>query len=152
MKFKVRLLAIFLIGLFSIQPTISLSDDSLETVQLTLVITAADEINLTAVKQVEKGINSFEAISELVAMKAKETDMGTYEELTISPKMITEFVSFAQKTKLIDEPKNIKANYWDEKKQRIILFVKNLFAILFFLKSSFWRLYFILFNIKFTQS
>ena len=76
MKFKVRLLVIFLIGLFSIQPTISLSDDSLETVQLTLVITAADEINLTAVKQVEKGINSFEAIAQLVAMKAKETDWG----------------------------------------------------------------------------
>ena len=76
MKFKVRILAIFLIGLFSIQPTISLSDDSLETVQLTLVITSADEINLTAVKQVEKGINSFEAISQLVAMEAKETDWG----------------------------------------------------------------------------
>jgi hypothetical protein len=76
MKFKVRLLVIFLIGLFSIQPTMSLSDDSLETVQLTLVITSADEINLTAVKQVEKGINSFEAISELVFMKAKETDWG----------------------------------------------------------------------------
>jgi len=76
MKFKVRILAILLIGLFSIQPTISLSDDSLETVQLTLVITAADEINLTAVKQVEKGINSFEAIAQLVAMKAKETDWG----------------------------------------------------------------------------
>ena len=76
MKFKVRILAIFLIGLFSIQPTISLSDDSLETVQLTLVITSADEINLTAVKQVEKGINSFEAIGQLVAMKAKETDWG----------------------------------------------------------------------------
>ena len=76
MKFKVRILSIFLIGLFSIQPTISLSDDSLMTVQLTLVITSADEINLTAVKQVEKGINSFEAISELVAMEAKETDWG----------------------------------------------------------------------------
>ena len=76
MKFKVRLLVIFLIGLFSIQPTISLSDDSLETVQLTLVITSTDEINLTAVKQVEKGINSFEAIGQLVAMKAKETDWG----------------------------------------------------------------------------
>jgi len=76
MKFKVRILVIFLIGLFSIHPTISLSDDSLETVQLTLVITAADEINLTAVKQVEKGINSFEAIAQLVAMKAKETDWG----------------------------------------------------------------------------
>jgi len=76
MKFKARILAIFFIGLFSIQPTISLSDDSLETVQLTLVITAADEINLTAVKQVEKGVNSFEAISQLVAMEAKETDWG----------------------------------------------------------------------------
>ena len=76
MKFKVRLLVIFLIGLFSIQPTISLSDDSLETVQLTLVITAADEINLTAIKQVEKGINSFKAIGQLVAMEAKETDWG----------------------------------------------------------------------------
>ena len=76
MKFKVRILVIFLIGLFSIQPTISLGDDSLETVQLTLVITSADEINLTAVKQVEKGINSFEAIGQLVAMKAKETEWG----------------------------------------------------------------------------
>ena len=76
MKFKVRILAIFLIGLFSIQPTISLGDDSLETVQLTLVITSADEINVTAVKQVEKGINSFEAIGQLVAMSAKETDWG----------------------------------------------------------------------------
>jgi len=76
MKFKVRILVIFLIGLFSIQPTISLSDDSLETVQFTLVITATDEINLKAVKLVEKGINSFEAIGQLVAMKAKETDWG----------------------------------------------------------------------------
>ena len=76
MKFKVRILAIFLIGLFSIQPTISLSDDLFETVQFTLVITSADEINVTAVKQVEKGINSFEAISQLVAMEAKETDWG----------------------------------------------------------------------------
>jgi len=76
MKFKVHILSIFLIGLFSIQPTISLGDDSLETVQLTLVITSADEINVTAVKQVEKGINSFEAIGELVSMKAKETDWG----------------------------------------------------------------------------
>ena len=76
MKFKVRILAIFLISLFSIQPTISLGDDSLETVQLTLVITSADEINVTAVKQVEKGINSFEAIGQLVAMSVKETDWG----------------------------------------------------------------------------
>ena len=76
MKSKVRILAIFLIGLFAIQPTISLGDDSLKTIQLTLVITSADEISLTAVKQVEKGIDSFEAIGQLVVMKAKETDWG----------------------------------------------------------------------------
>ena len=76
MKFKVRILTIFLIGLFSVQPTISFGEDSLETVQLTLVITSDDKINLTAVKQVEKGINSFEAIGHLVAMEAKETDWG----------------------------------------------------------------------------
>ena len=76
MKFKVRIFAIFIIAMFSIQSTISFGDDSLETVQLTLVITSADEINLTAVKQVEKGINSFEAIGQLVVMEAKETDWG----------------------------------------------------------------------------
>ena len=76
MKFKVRILAIFLIAMFSIQSTISFGDDSIETVQFTLVITSDDEINLTAVKQVEKGINSFEAIGQLVVMEAKETDWG----------------------------------------------------------------------------
>ena len=76
MKFKVRILTILLIGLFSVQPTISFGENSLETVQLTLVITSDDKINLTAVKQVEKGINSFEAIGHLVAMEAKETDWG----------------------------------------------------------------------------
>ena len=76
MKFKVRILSIFLIGLFSIQPTISLGDDSLETIQLTLVITSADKLNVTAVKQVDKGINSYEAIGQLVSMEAKETDWG----------------------------------------------------------------------------
>ena len=73
MKFKVRIFAIFIIAMFSIQSTISFGDDSLETVQLTLAITSADEINLTAVKQVEKGINSFEAIGQLVVMEAKKT-------------------------------------------------------------------------------
>ena len=76
MKFKVRILAIFLIAMFSIQSTISIGDDSLETVQITLVITSADEITLTADKQVEKGINSIEAIGQLVVMEAKETDWG----------------------------------------------------------------------------
>lgn len=76
MKFKVRILSIFFIGLFSIQPAISMGDDSVENIQLSLVITSADEISLTAIKQVEKGINSFEAIGQLVAMEAKETDWG----------------------------------------------------------------------------
>ena len=76
MKFKVRILPIFLIAIFAIQSTISFGDDSLETVQLTLVITSDDEINLTAVKQVERGINSFEAIGQLVVMEAKKTDWG----------------------------------------------------------------------------
>ena len=76
MKYKVRILLIFFIGLFSIQPTVSLGDNSVETVQLTLVITSDDEINLTAIKQVEKGIDSFEAIGQLVVVKAKETDWG----------------------------------------------------------------------------
>ena len=76
MKFKVRILPIFLIAIFAIQSTISFGDDSLETVQLTLVITSADEINLTSVKQVEKGSNSFEAIGQLVVMEAKKTDWG----------------------------------------------------------------------------
>jgi hypothetical protein len=40
------------------------------------VITSADEINLTAIKQVEKGINSFEAITQLVTVGIKETDWG----------------------------------------------------------------------------
>jgi len=40
------------------------------------VITSADEINLTAIKQVEKGINSFEAINQLVIVGIKDTDWG----------------------------------------------------------------------------
>jgi len=36
--------------------SLSYADETTETVQLSLVITAADQINLTAVKQVEKGL------------------------------------------------------------------------------------------------
>ena len=76
MKLNLKILSFFLIGFFSFNPLITLADDAVDTVQLSLVITSADEINLTAIKQVEKGINSFEAITQLVIVGIKETDWG----------------------------------------------------------------------------
>ena len=76
MKLNLKILSLFLIGVFSFNPLITLADSVVDTVQLSLVITSADEINLTAIKQVEKGINSFEAITQLVAVGVKDTDWG----------------------------------------------------------------------------
>ena len=76
MKLNLKILSFFLIGFFSFNPLITLADDAVNTVQLSLVISSADEINLTAIKQVEKGINSFEAISQLVTVGVKDTDWG----------------------------------------------------------------------------
>ena len=76
MKLNLKILSFFLIGFFSFNPLITLADDAVDTVQLSLVISSADEINLTAIKQVEKGINSFEAITQLVTVGIKETDWG----------------------------------------------------------------------------
>lgn len=76
MKLNLKILSFFLIGFFSFNPLITLANDAVDTVQLSLVITSADEINLTAIKQVEKGINSFEAITQLVIVGIKETDWG----------------------------------------------------------------------------
>ena len=76
MKLNLKILSFFLIGFFSFSPAIMLADDVVDTVQFSLVITSADEINLTAIKQVEKGINSFEAISQLVTVGVKDTDWG----------------------------------------------------------------------------
>lgn len=76
MKLNLKILSFFLIGFFSFNPLITLAGDAVDTVQLSLVITSADEINLTAIKQVEKGINSFEAITQLVTVGIKETDWG----------------------------------------------------------------------------
>ena len=76
MKLYFKILSFFLIGLFSFNPLITLADDVVDTVQLSLVISSADEINLTAIKQVEKGINSFEAITQLVTVGIKDTDWG----------------------------------------------------------------------------
>jgi len=76
MKLSLKILSFFLVGFFSFNPLITLADDTIDTVQLSLVITSTDEINLTAIKQVEKGINSFEAINQLVIVGVKDTDWG----------------------------------------------------------------------------
>ena len=76
MKLNLKILSFFLIGFFSFNSLITLADDAVDTVQLSLVISSADEINLTAIKQVEKGINSFEAINQLVIVGVKDTDWG----------------------------------------------------------------------------
>jgi len=76
MKFNLKLLALVLFGFLFLQPTLSFGEDSMETVQLSLVITSADKISLTAVKQVEKGLNSYEAITRLVTVGVKDTSFG----------------------------------------------------------------------------
>ena len=76
MKFNLKLLALVLFGFLFLQPTLSFGEDSIETVQLSLVITSADKISLTAVKQVEKGLNSYEAITRLVTVGVKDTSFG----------------------------------------------------------------------------
>ena len=76
MKFNLKILAIFLIGLFSFQPLSVSADNSTETVQLSLAISSADHINLTAVKQVESGINAYDAIRQLIVVGVKDTSFG----------------------------------------------------------------------------
>lgn len=76
MKFNLKILAIFLFGLFLLQPLSVTADESIETIQLSLVISSADQINLTAVKSVEKGINSYDAIKQLVVVGVKDTSFG----------------------------------------------------------------------------
>ena len=76
MKLNLKILSFFLMGFFLFSPLITLADDVVDTVQFSLVITSTDEINLTVIKQVEKGINSFEAITQLVTVGVKDTDWG----------------------------------------------------------------------------
>jgi hypothetical protein len=76
MKLNLKILSIFMLGLFLFQPLSVTADDSTETVQLSLVITSDDQINLTVVKEVEKGINSYDAIKELVVVGIKDTSYG----------------------------------------------------------------------------
>jgi hypothetical protein len=76
MKLNLKILTLLLIGLFSMHSSLSYADETTETVQLSLVITADDQINLSAVKQVEKGLNSYEVIKQLVDVGVKETSYG----------------------------------------------------------------------------
>ena len=76
MKLNLKILSIFMLGLFLFQPLSVSADDSTETVQLSLVITSDNQINLTVVKEVEKGINSYDAIKELVVVGVKDTSYG----------------------------------------------------------------------------
>jgi len=76
MRLNLKILAIFLIGLFSFQPLTVSADNSIETVQLSLAITSADHINLTVFKQVETGINAYDAIRQLLVVGVKDTSFG----------------------------------------------------------------------------
>ena len=76
MKINLRILILLLIGLFSMLSSVSYADESPESVQLTLAVTAADRISLTAVKMVEKGLNAYEAIKQLVVVGVKDTSYG----------------------------------------------------------------------------
>ena len=76
MKFNLKILAIFLLGVFSFQPLSVYADSANETVRLSLAITSSDQINLTLVKEVEKGVNSYEAIKQIVIVGSKDTSYG----------------------------------------------------------------------------
>ena len=76
MKLNLRILTLLLMGLFSMFSSLSYADESPESVQLTLAVTAADRISLTAVKMVEKGLNAYEAIKQLVVVGVKDTSYG----------------------------------------------------------------------------
>ena len=76
MKFNLKILAIFLLGVFSFQPLSVYADSANETVRLSLAITSSDQINLTLVKEVEKGVNSYEAIKQIVVVGSKDTSYG----------------------------------------------------------------------------
>ena len=76
MKLNLKNFLLLLMGLFSLQSSISYADETPETVQLSMVITASDKINLTTVSQVEKGMNAYEAIKALVVVGVKDTSYG----------------------------------------------------------------------------
>ena len=76
MKLNLKILALLLLSLFSMLSSVSYADETNESVQLSLVVTAADSINLTAIKMVEKGLNAYEAMQQLVVVRVKDTSYG----------------------------------------------------------------------------
>ena len=76
MKLKLRLLLVLFVGLLSAQLAFSDETSSHDTVQLSLTVTSTGQLNISAVKQVEEGINAFDAIDQLVVVGFKETDWG----------------------------------------------------------------------------
>ena len=76
MKLKLRLLVVLFVGLLATQLAFSDETSSHDTVQFSLTVTSTDQLNISAVKQVEKGINAFDAIDQLVVVGFKETDWG----------------------------------------------------------------------------
>jgi hypothetical protein len=76
MKLKLRLLVVLFVGLLSAQLAFSDEISSHNTVQLSLTVTSTGQLNISAVKLVEKGINAFDAIDQLVVVGFKETDWG----------------------------------------------------------------------------
>ena len=76
MKLNLKIFTLLLMSLFSILSSVSYAEESPESVQLTLAVTADDRINLTSVKMVEKGLNAYEAIKQLVVVGVKDTSYG----------------------------------------------------------------------------
>ena len=76
MKLNLKIFTLLLMSLFSILSSVSYADESPDSIQFTLAVTAADRINLTSVKMVEKGLNAYEAIKQLVVVGVKDTSYG----------------------------------------------------------------------------
>ena len=76
MKLNLKIFTLLLMSLFSILSSVSYADESPDSIQLTLAVTAADRISLTSVKMVEKGLNAYEAIKQLVVVGVKDTSYG----------------------------------------------------------------------------
>ena len=76
MKLNLKIFTLLLMSLFSLLSSVSYADESPDSIQLTLAVTAADRINLTSVKMVEKGLNAYEAIKQLVVVGVKDTSYG----------------------------------------------------------------------------
>jgi hypothetical protein len=76
MKLNLKILTLLLMSLFSMLSSVSYANETPESVQLTLAVTAADRISLTSVKMVEKGLNAYEAIKQLVVVGVKDTSYG----------------------------------------------------------------------------